>query len=458
MQKVQDQSPEVAKMAVYWPVIAALMGGTATMRDAGGTYLPRESRESQEDWEYRRCTATLLPAFKRTVQVMTGKPFSKPITLSEDVPQVILSGFEDCDMQGNNLHSFSAEVMNDALAYGLSGVLVDFPKTEGQVRTLADERSLGARPYLVHIKHDQILGWKSMRVNGVMMLTQLRLMESADQDDGEYGYKEVQRVRVLTPGAYQLFEKVKDEYQLIDQGTTTLDVIPFVPFYGRKIGYMCAMPPLLDLAYLNVKHWQHQSDQDDSARFARKRILAFIGMDNGTKVVASSHYGIDLPLGGDVKVVQGSAESVTTGRTELQALEQQMIMTGAEMLQPRADRYQKTATQSISEDEANKCELQRITEQFEDGLDQIIALQCKWLNIPEAGSATLFKDFAANSLTDASAQLVLSMQQGGLISKQTAIKEQQRRGILSADIDPEIELDGVEEDGPSLGLMSNEGQ
>jgi hypothetical protein len=454
-QKIHDQSPEVAAMSQHWPIAAALMGGTATMRAAGLTYLPRESRESLEDWQYRLQTSTLLPAFKRTAQVMTGKPFSKPFTFTEDVPVKIQDGFQDCDMQGNNLHSFASEVMNDALVFGISGVLVDFPKTEGQARTLADERNMGARPYLVHIKHQQILGWKAKRFNGAMVLTQLRIAETEEVEDGDFGVATVERVRVLQPGMYQVYQKVKDEFTLVEQGTTTLQVIPFVMFYGRKQAFMCGISPLLDLAYLNVKHWQHQSDQDDSARFARKRLLAFIGMEEGDTVVAGSHYAINIPMGGDVKVIQGSSESVATGRAELQSLEEHMVMTGAELLQPRAQTL-KTATQSMSEDEANKCELQRITEQFEDGLDQIIALQCKWLNIPEAGNVSMFKGFAANTLSEASAQLVLTMQQGGLITKQTAVKEQQRRGILSADIDVDTELDSVEAEGPALGMMNED--
>jgi hypothetical protein len=162
-------------------------------------------------------------------------------------------------------------------------------------------------------------------------------------------------------------------------------------------------------------------------------------------------------LGGDIKIVQGSAEAVTIGRTELQALEQHMIMTGAEILQPRADAL-KTATQSVSEDEANKCELQRITEQFEDGLDMVVDLQCQQLGIKPAGNVTLFKDFAANMLSDASAQLIISMADGGFITKQTALIEMQRRGILSADIDPETELEEVDAQPPSLGTLDGNGQ
>jgi hypothetical protein len=438
-------------MSKHWPIAEVLTDGDCAMRQAGEMYLPREPRESQADWERRRSTATLLPVFSRTARVMTSKPFSKPYE-KHDIPEKILEGFEDCDMQGNNLHSFASEVMSDALMFGISGVLVDFPKTEGRALTLADERSMRPRPYLVHIKHQQVLGWRSKRVNGATVLTQLRIAETEEVEDGDFGVIEVERVRVLTPGSYRVYQKIKDEFAVIEEGKTTLQVIPFVMFYGRKTAFMCGVSPLLSLAHMNIKHWQHQSAQDESATFTRKRLLAFIGMQDDDTVVASNHYAINIPMNGDVKIIQGSAESTIAGRSELLVLEEQMIMTGGELLQPRAQ-VVKTATQTMSEDEANRCELQRIAQQFDDGLNQIIALQCQWLKIPEAGKIELFKDFAANTLTETSAQLVLTMQQFGLITKKTAIKEQQRRGNLSADIDADMELESVQEEGPALGSM-----
>lgn len=422
------------------------------MRAAGARYLPKETREDDTDWQNRLSAATLLPALKRTVRVMTGKPFSKALTLSEDVPEPIKQGFADCDMQGNNLHSFASEVMDDALAFGISGVLVDFPRTGETVKTLSDERKLGVRPYFVHIKHHQILGWKAEKQDGALTLTMLRVAQSVEVPDGEYGSKMVGQVLLLKPGAFQLFQETKDGYVVIDEGVTTLKAIPFVPFYGKKLAFMQGVSPLLDLAYLNEKHWKHQSTQDEGVSFARRRLVVFIGAEDAATVTVSSSHGLNMPAGGDVKVIQGSAESVSIGRSELQALEQHMIMTGAELLQPR-DVTQKSATQSVSEDEANKCELQRITEQFEDGLDMLLAFQCQWLGIPYAGNITLFKDFAAGMQSDASAQLVLTMSDGGHITKKRALLEMQRRGILSADLDPDTELNDVEAQGVPLGVL-----
>lgn len=456
--QVQDRDPKLDAMAAHWPKIEALLGGTTAMRKANDTYLPKQPNESQEDYDYRLSTSTLFPAFERTCGVMAGKPFAKELTLN-DVPAAIEAYLGDVDGEGRSLHAFASDLFDlSAIKYGFGGILVDYTNTEGQARTVADEKAMGARPYMVPIKHSQILGYKVQREGDKLMLTQLRIAETKEEPDGAYDTAAVNCVRVLEPGKWELWVERTTQgqtaYVLEQGGPTTLSYIPFVPLYGIRKGFMQGMPPLLSLADLNIKHWQHQSDQDDSARFARKRLLVFTGLTDDSKITIASDMALRLPPDADAKVVQGSAESVTVGRTELQALEQQMIQTGAELLV--ATPGQRTATEASNDAEANKSMLQRIVENFEDALDLALQYMADWVKQGEGGSASLFKDFAAASLTDASAQLVVQMAQGGLITKETALREQQRRGVLSPDLDVETEVGKAQDQAPSLGTVGTE--
>lgn len=459
-QKVQNQSSEVQALAQNWPIAESLLGGTAAMRKAGTTFLPKWPGEEKESYEARLATATLFPAFGRTLGVMSGKPFSKQITLGEDTPAKIKTWCEDVDLQGNSLHTFAAMMMDEALGFGLAGILVDYPRVSG-ARTLADERAIGARPYMVAVRHSQILGWKAQRSNGATVLTQLRLAETKEEDDGEFGIKHEPRVRVLTPGAWAVYmpgAKAEDDWVLEEEGATTLQAIPFAPVYGRKRGFMDGVSPLLDLAYLNVKHWQSQSDQDTILHVARVPILALIGGDDpgvdgtgGTQLTVGASAAVRLPKDGDLKFVEHTGAAIEAGAKSLEALEDQMIQTGAELLVQKPG--QRSATEAANDAEANKSELQRITEGFEDSLDQALQFMAAWVNEKQGGHASLFKDFGAATLTEAGAQLVISMQQAGYITKATAIKELQRRGMLAADIDALMELDAVQEEGPALGTV-----
>lgn len=456
-QKVQDRSAEVEALAQQWPIAEALLGGTAAMRDAGATYLPKWPNEDTESYNTRLATATLFPALARTVSVMTGKPFSQQIVLGEDVPPDIVGWCDNVDLQGNNLNAFAAPLMDECLAFGLCGILVDHPVIQN-ARTLADERIAGARPYFAMVRHSQILGCLTALVQGVTVLTQLRLAETKQVPDGPFGVRHEPRVRVLTPGAWAVYMpgvKQEDEWQIEAEGTTTLEDVPFVPFYGRKVRHMEGVSPLIDLAYLNVKHWQSQSDQDTILHVARVPILAMIGADDQSKLTVGASAAINLPLNGDLKFVEHSGAAITAGAESLEKLEAQMVQTGAELLIQKAQ-GQRTATEANNDAEGNKSDLQRLVEGFEDSLDQALQMMADWVGLPQGGHVALFKDFGAGTLTDASAQLVLAMQQGGLITKQTAIKEQQRRGMLDPDIDPEQELDAVQSEGPALGSIGDD--
>jgi len=274
---VRQQSSVVSAMAEDWTLIDALMGGTKTMRQAGKRYLPQWPAEEQRSYAARLATATLFPAYERTVSVLTGKPFSKPITIGEDVPARIKGWLEDVDLQGRNLDAFGSDLCQGALGYGLQGILVDCPPNRG-AKTKADEQKAGLRPYFVHVRHDNILGWKTARVGGSIVLTQLRLLELVEAPDGEFAVKMIEQVRVLEPGKWTTWRKGKvadgtESWVQAENGTTTIGVIPFVPIYGKRKDFMIGTAPMIELAHANVEHWQSKSDQQTILHVARVPVL-----------------------------------------------------------------------------------------------------------------------------------------------------------------------------------------
>ena len=289
---VRQQSSAVLKMAEDWLLIDALMGGTNAMRKQSTKFLPKWPVEDQEAYSLRLATATLFPAYARTVSVLVGKPFSKQVTFDEKVPGRVKPWLEDVDREGRNLHTFAAALAEEALSHGLCGILVDAPAAEG-VRTIEDEKSAGIRPYFVHIKHDAILGWRIDTTNGGARLKQLRLLESVEEDDGEFGTKTVEQVRVLEPGKWTTYRKVKSDsgqetWVQHQAGTTKVKEIPFVPVYGRRTDFMTGTPPMLELGWANVEHWQSKSDQQTILHVARVPILFGKELGAKTKVAVGS--------------------------------------------------------------------------------------------------------------------------------------------------------------------------
>lgn len=451
---VASQSAAVTTMAREWPLIDALMGGTPTMRAARQSFLPQWPGEQDDAYTARVQTATLTPMYRRTISVMGGKPFSKQVTLSEDTPAQLVEWAEDIDRQGVNLHTFASEMFFEALGWGYGGILVDAPKQSTRVSTRQDQKAAGIRPYFARVRHDQILGWRETTENGARRLTQLRLSEIATVEDGKYGTKDVQRVRVMEPGRYEIYQKggTINDWTVIEAGLTGVPFIPFVPVYGFRRDFMVGAPPLLDLAYLNAKHWQSQSDQDTILHVARVPILFAKAFQEDEPIFVGSKSAVRSNSDkSELSYVEHSGACISAGKESLEDLRDQMIETGAELLIAKPG--VRTAEEAANDSEANKSDLQRVVEGFEDSLDLAMYYMAQFASLPSAGHVSLFKDFAARSLSEASAGLVLSMQQSGLLTKRTAIKEQQRRGVLSPDIDPDEELALAESEGPAPGDM-----
>jgi hypothetical protein len=451
---IRDTCAAIAAMGCHWRLIEALLGGSEAMRKMGEAYLPRQPKEEVDDWQYRLDTATLYPAFERTVEILAGKPFSKQLTIGDNVPGRMVPWLDLVDMR-RSMHVFAATVMEDAIAFGLAGILVDYPRA-GNIKTQAEEKAAGVRPYFVHIRGKNILGWRSEVRNGREELTQLRLLEVVEEEDGPYGTSTVEQVRLLEPGKWEIWRQASDrrkKWVLHEQGTTTLDKIPFVPVYGKFVSFMQGRPPLLALAEQNKDHWRESSDQRDSVRFARKRLLVFTGLDETSPIIASSSYGVKLPLNADAKILQGSAESVSIGRDEINTIEEQMRQSGAEMLVIRPGKI--TATQTHSEDQGNLCALQRIALDLEDSLDTALQFMADWVGEKSGGNVTVYKEFGQTSMDAAAAELLLKTNQAGKLSDELLFAEYQRRGIVSPDVKYADEKDRIDAQGPAPGEMTD---
>src|SRR5690606_37002139 len=195
-------------------------------------------------------------------------------------------------------------------------------------------------------------------------------------------------------------------------------------------------------------------DQDTILHVARVPILAMIGATDDSNLTVGASNAVKRPEGADLKFMEHSGAAITAGQESLEKLQDQMIQTGAELLMPQPG--QRSATEANNDAEANKSELQRIVEAFEDSLDQALWFMAKWVGGDDGGHVSVFKDFSAGSLSDAAGQLILAFQQGGLITKRTAIIQAQRIGVLAPDIDPDDEIEAVGAEGPALGLIGND--
>lgn len=424
-----------------------LMGGTAVMQAAGDKYLPREPAESQQAWRIRLQRTTLFNALKRTIEKLKGEVFSKDLALGDDVPAQIKDWCEDIDLQGKNESRLAQEIFKAALKDGVTHILVDYPQADG-VTTLADEQAAVIRPYWVHIKAEQIIGWRFEVVNGKKELAQVRIRETQTVPDGDYGVKEVNRIRVLERDAFEIWEEQQtaigeSQWVLVQVGTLTLGFIPLVTvIFGECLSDMTATPPLEDLAYLNLSHWQSSSDQRNILHFARVPLLFGKGLtDAQGKAPGEEDSNFEVGVNrlihstnpeADLKVVEHSGKCIEAGRQDLRDLEDQMALFGLTLMLPKGG--QVTATQSSSDKSENDSALRGWAMILKDCLETALSYTAQWAKLGDkGGSVTVNTDFRAFSGIDST--VLTQALNAGKIPMGLWLKEMQRRGVVSDEVD-----------------------
>ncbi|AMS13151.1 DNA-binding protein [Pseudomonas chlororaphis] len=450
--------PAVDAMRAYWAVITPLMGGTMAMRSAGKTLLPQYPAEDEDSYKERLRLSTLLPAYSETVGNMTSRVFAEPLQVGDDVPEAIQVMTKDIDFAGNDLNSWSVEFFREGLSHGLCHAFVDHPPAKG-VRTQAEEQAAGVRPYVVLVKPGQVLGWRSK--GG--MLTMIRYIEVIEEEDGDFGAKCVEQIRVLEPGKWRTYRRAEKggEWVLHAGGTNSLASVPWVTFYTGRTGFMTAKPPLLELAHLNVKHWQSQSDQDNILHVIRVPILVRIGVqatfDNQGKPVPSEFKVgtgalTDLPKDGDLKYVEHTGAAVKAGREALQDLLGEMHMAGGKLLTPEKSST-KTATQAEEEAAQELSPLARMASHFGDCLAQLLQFMADYRGLGDGGAVEMRGNFDVDYMPEVSLPTLVAMANADMLSKETLFAEMQRRGVISDEYDWAKELARIETQGPALGTL-----
>ncbi|MDF1791452.1 MAG: DUF4055 domain-containing protein [Thalassobaculaceae bacterium] len=421
-------------MAPDWELISDLLGGTRAMRAAGERWLPREPKESLEAYRIRLSRTVLFNGLGRAVQTLSGKPFVKPASLADGADPRIRALCRDLDLGGRDLTTFARDVLRAALTDGVTHILVDFPEATAATETLHDERARGVRPYFVHVPARDLIGW---RIGGGGMLERVRLRETVSERDGVWGEKAVPQVRVLEPGSWAVWRKPDSTedapWRAVARGKTSLTSIPLVSIYAGRTGFLTARPPLIDLAWLNLAHWQSSSDQRHILHVARVPILFARNLKVGEDGVEIGPNRLILGDGdgADLRYIEHSGAAIAAGRQDLADLEDRMAVMGLDLLVGRTGGA--TATERAIDAARADSALSGLVREVEDGLTRALSLAAEWMDLNPAatGRVTLDPDMGLDAQEAQEVDLLLKARIAGEIDRPTFLAEIRRRGILA---------------------------
>lgn len=426
---VNDPNSAWANMEPHWILIEDLMGGTYEMRRKHRRYLPQEPREQDESYDNRLARSVCPPYYQRLERMLAGMLTRKPVRL-EGVSDTVREQLFNVDLQGNDLNIWTYELGRKMVRYGHVGVLVDAPA--------AGENG---RPYWVTYTPRDILGWRTEISNGAQKLSQLRLMERIVVADGEYGEKQVEQIRVLTPGAFELHQRGDNSnWQVVDEGTTSLNEIPFSVAYSNRVGMFESRPPMEDIAELNLKTYQIQSDLDNMLHISGVPMLAFFGFPTAAEEVsAGPGEAIAFPEGGRAEYIEPAGKSYDSQFKRLEQLAGQINELGLSAVLGQKLSAETAEAKRIDRSQGDST-MMVIAQQVQDTIDNSLRFHAEYLNIPQVGNCYVNRDFVGARLEPADQLALLQTYTAGVISQKTLLEQLANGDVLGDDFEVEEEL------------------
>lgn len=411
--------PEVRDAAVDWKRIKHCIAGERTIKAEGETYLPKilASPNEETNKEINKkylARARFFNVTGRTAEELAGEVFVKPTKI--ELPTNIEVMAEDIDGAGTTFDQQVKAVLTDTLGQGRSGLLVDFPTVEEEeVYTKADLENGELRPKIITYEPEQIINW-TMAVDqktGHKSLSMLTLVETEEvvvdefEKNFELRWRVYRREVVIVEGTdekvfavsvqvYKIDEDSKntDEVRYVEVGPKAfiqrydkkfLTYIPFIFIGSENNDETVDRPPLLDLANVNIGHYQNSADVEWSAFHEGQTAVAISGL---TEEWAEKYYkdgiffgggnALLLPVGGKADLLQ--ANHTTMSSELMKDKVEQMKAIGGRLIEPQT--VEKTAFQAGIDKTGQICVLSSIANNVASGYIQAFTMGEEFLGEP----------------------------------------------------------------------------
>ena len=403
----------ILDMMKGWEVMKAVTEGTEYLRENSEAFLPLEPREDYSAYMARVNRAVFSPFTQRLIRAATGLVLRKPISLTGD-PYWTDMFKMDVDGCKSDLDEYARRLLMCSLTYGQSHILVDYPAPSGAL-SLAEEREQNRRPYWIEVDPNNLFGYRLDRESNYGNLVQVRIGEKAVLPDGDFGEKVFEQVRVIEPGRYRVFRKedqidamydvddnsyagefdvgtTGEDYKLVESGNFSLGDIPLVTIYSGKTDNLTSKPPLLDIAYLNLAHFQRQADLIHSLHVASQPMLVMEGYDDQTKDLAISvNYAMATQPGNKVYYVEPASSAFEAQSAEIKELQMQMATLGISTLSQQKFVAESADARRLDRVDTNSM-LAMVSMELEQKLQKCFNLSAEYVGI-EPPEVKISRDF-----------------------------------------------------------------
>jgi hypothetical protein len=362
---VQFIRPEVQDMTARWETIRDCLEGEPAVKASdlataaeveADRYLPKPNAtdttvQNAARYEAYIARAVFYPVTQHTHAGMVGQVFTKEPVL--EVPALLDTLLEDVDGSGVKLVQQAQKALGLALGYGRAGLLTDYPATDVPA-SRAEMEAGDIRPTIVLYQPWQIINWRTIKRGAKRVLSLVVLTEKHATSDDGFEEEEVDQYRVLSleesgiyrVGVWRVADAKAGEFVEVeafnpkDSRGNNLREIPFQFVGAINNDPDVDLPPLYDLAGLNVAHYRNSADYEESCfqvgqptPWAAGLTQAWVDKNFATGIRLGSRAFLPLPAGGQCGLLQAEPNGMPF--EAMQAKERQMVALGARLVEQR---------------------------------------------------------------------------------------------------------------------------
>ena len=275
-------------------------------------FLPPEHRESPEKYYGRLKRSRYKKLFEKTVNNFAGllSQFSiKPDTLnwySQEQKETILNNI---DLRGTSLQQFLVDADISALCKGFCAIIVDYSRNGDASKK---------RPFLTRVDRENIINPLTVfRDDGSMAVDRLAIKRSYYKQDpsDRYSVKLTDQFIEYLPGYFAIWEKVDGSLTLVDEGDTSLPIIPVIFYPNNCNNPLEIEPPLLGIAEANLSHYRLHTDYLESLHY-QAPLYVRTGVANTSDdtilkpLLISPHTVVDLAVDQKLEILETTGNAI----------------------------------------------------------------------------------------------------------------------------------------------------
>lgn len=411
--------PRYAEMSPVWRECRDAVAGQRAVKKGGELYLPATFAEA-DPARYAQYLqrAYFMGVTGRTKEALTGMVFRKSPRVV--VPPQIEPFLENIDGAGQSLEQLAKEIVGDELTTGRYVLLVDYPSAPEGIDSEA-ERMMGLRPTIAAYAAESLINWRFEGVNGRKLLTLAVLAESVETGDDEFSHETetVYRVLRLRDGVYtqalydQSGDPITEEYVPRMAGGAPFDHIPLHIIGAVNNLPEPDVPPLYDMAVLNISHYRNTADLEESSFISgQPTVHLSIGETDAAEWQQLNPNGLQIGSRAGVLTKGGSMELVQADATALpfelmKHKEQQMLAIGARLVQRGGQAETAEAARLNASAEAST--LDNVVGNVSEGIEAALEDMCRFVGAdPKVVEYALSREFWETNITAQDLQAVLA--------------------------------------------------